>query len=241
MSTYVLVPGSWSGGWCWREVTSQLRARGHTVYEQTLTGMADRSHLAAPRVDLETHIADVANTVRYAETSVVLVGHSYAGFVVTGVADAHPESISHLVYLDANIPKTKRSSMFGDFAEVHRRSYMEQVRRLGEGWKLPNQEDEGPYSADLSRATLKRMNLLATPQPVRTYTQRVKLTGRYRSVPRTFIKCLWEGNPFDPDDMRRQGMNVMTIRSGHWPMLSSPSKLARLLDRCAVPPQSLLS
>lgn len=233
MATFVLVHGSWAGAWCWSKVSPLLRGEGHAVYEQTLTGMADRSHLASRRVDLSTHVADVVNTIRYAGDRVVLVGHSYAGFVVTGVADKIPGSISRLIYLDANIPKTDRSSLFGDFSEIDRRTYKEEVRRRGDGWKLPKMKEFGPPAYDLSKAALRMMYSLGTPQPVRTYTERLALRGRYKAVPRTFIKCDWPTNPFDVGSLKDQGMQVVTIKSGHWPMISRPRVLARILSRAA--------
>src|SRR5918999_5721866 len=102
MSTYVLVPGAWLGGWAWRPVADQLRGHGHDVHPVTLTGLGDRSHLATPRVDLDTYVADVVNLVEFEDLhDVVLVGHSYAGHLVTAVADRIPERIALLVYLDA--------------------------------------------------------------------------------------------------------------------------------------------
>ena len=87
MTTFVLVPGAWQGGWCWQRVTPRLRAAGHEVYTPTLTGLGERAHLARPDVDLDTHIQDVVNVLTYEDLhEVILVGHSYAGIVVTGVA-----------------------------------------------------------------------------------------------------------------------------------------------------------
>ena len=102
MSTYVLVPGAWLGGWSWQPVAAQLRAHGHAVYPVTLTGLGERSHLASPEVDLDTYIADVVNLVDFEDLhNVVLVGHSYAGLVVTAVADRIPERIAVLAYLES--------------------------------------------------------------------------------------------------------------------------------------------
>ena len=95
MATYVLVGGAWIGGWAWQAVARALRARGHEVYPATLTGLGERAHLGRPETDLETHIADVVNLMAYEDLAeVVLVGHSYAGFVVTGVADRAGELLS---------------------------------------------------------------------------------------------------------------------------------------------------
>ncbi|MCD6033333.1 MAG: alpha/beta hydrolase fold protein [Thermomicrobiales bacterium] len=102
MPTYVLVPGAWLGGWVWHEVAARLRAAGHEVFPVTLTGLGDRSHLARPDIDLETHITDVVNILTWNDlTGVILAGQSYAGTVVTGVANRVPERITQLVYVDS--------------------------------------------------------------------------------------------------------------------------------------------
>src|SRR6185437_2887529 len=107
MSTYVLVHGAWHGGWCWKRVRKPLQAQGHEVFTPTLTGIGERSHLLSPQVNLETHIEDVVNLIRWEELSnVVLCGHSYGGAVISGVADRIPERIGALIYLDAFFSKT---------------------------------------------------------------------------------------------------------------------------------------
>src|SRR5215211_1043953 len=106
MATFVLVAGAWHGGWCWRKVTPLLRAAGHEVFAPTLTGLGERSHLAHPDVGLTTHIQDIVNLLEYEDLNdVVLVGHSYSGMVITGVAEQVPGRLAHLVYLDAFVPE----------------------------------------------------------------------------------------------------------------------------------------
>ena len=101
MAPYVLVHGGWHGGWCWRRVADRLRAAGHDVWTPTLTGHGERSHLLTPDVDLDLHIRDIVAVFRFERiTDAILVGHSYGGAVVSGVADAIPERIRHVVYLD---------------------------------------------------------------------------------------------------------------------------------------------
>ena len=105
MTTIVLVHGAWGGSYGWRRVRPLLQAAGHDVYTPSLTGIGERSHLAAPSVCLSTHIDDVANTIFYEDLNdIVLLGFSYGGMVVTGVADRMPDRIRHLVYLDAFLP-----------------------------------------------------------------------------------------------------------------------------------------
>ncbi len=102
MTTFVLVHGAWQGGWCWRFVAPALRRGGHEVYAPTLTGLGDRAHLARPGIDLDLHGQDVVALLEMEDLhDVVLLGHSYGGMVVTGVADRCATRIRHLVYLDA--------------------------------------------------------------------------------------------------------------------------------------------
>ena len=95
MATYVLVGGAWLGSWCWQPIARRLRNRGHDAYPVTLTGLGERSHLASPEVNLDTHITDVVNLIEFEDLrDVFLLGHSYAGIVVTGAADRIPQRIA---------------------------------------------------------------------------------------------------------------------------------------------------
>src|SRR5207248_5461012 len=106
MTTFVLVHGAWHGGWCWRKLTPLLREKGHDVFTPTLTGLGERVHLAGPEVGLGVHVQDVASVIEYENLhDVVLVGHSYGGMVIAGVAGRLPERLAHLVYLDAYAPE----------------------------------------------------------------------------------------------------------------------------------------
>ena len=103
---YVIVHGAWGGSWVFKEVDQLITVTGNTVYRPSLTGQGERIHLANPYVGLETHIKDVINTIFFEELeNIILVGHSYGGMVVTGVADSMPEKINKLIYLDAFVPE----------------------------------------------------------------------------------------------------------------------------------------
>src|ERR1700730_15016370 len=102
MAAYVLVGGAWMGAWVWKSVSQRLRARGHDVFALSLTGLGERVHLGRPDTNLDVHITDVLNLMQFEDlTNVVLVGHSYAGAVVTGVADRAADALQHLVYCDS--------------------------------------------------------------------------------------------------------------------------------------------
>src|SRR5215469_5433201 len=103
--TFVLVHGAWHGGWCWQRVADRLRSGGHSVFTPTLTGLGERSHLLREGIDIGTHIADVVNVMKWEQlTDVVLCGHSYGGFVISGVAEQMAPAIRSVVFLDAFVP-----------------------------------------------------------------------------------------------------------------------------------------
>jgi pimeloyl-ACP methyl ester carboxylesterase len=109
-TTFVLVHGAWSGGWCYSRAAALLRARGHAVFTPTLTGQGERAHLLSGAINLSTHIEDVLGVFRFERLSdVVLAGHSYGGMVITGVADRIADKIKTLAYLDAFVPEDGQS------------------------------------------------------------------------------------------------------------------------------------
>src|SRR5689334_4363866 len=103
--TFVLVHGAWHGGWCWRRVADRLRGAGHLVFTPTLTGLGERSHLLRPDIDTNVHVADVTNLIKWERLEdVILCGHSYGGFIISGVAEQMARAIRSLVFLDAFLP-----------------------------------------------------------------------------------------------------------------------------------------
>jgi pimeloyl-ACP methyl ester carboxylesterase len=110
LATYVLVHGGGHGGWCYQRVARLLRAAGHEVYAPTLSGLGERSHLLSADVDLDMHITDITAVLHYEDLrDVILVGHSYGGMVITGVADRAADRVGRLVYLDAANPVNGQS------------------------------------------------------------------------------------------------------------------------------------
>ena len=136
MANYVFVAGGGWGGFIWREVASRLRGHGHEVFTPTLTGVGERVHLATPQIDLETHVQDILGVLEYEDLhEVILVGHSYGGLVITGVAEQVPERLAQLVYLDGLVPQDGQSGW--DVTDPGLRDRIEQrVRAHGDGWRL---------------------------------------------------------------------------------------------------------
>jgi len=178
-TTYVLVGGAWLGAWAWKTVARELRSRGSDVYPVTLTGLGEPVHLARPEVDLETHIADVMKLIEYEDLGeVTLVGHSYAGAVVTGVADRVGERLGRLVYLDSG--PLEDGEAFIDFYPTEVREEVErQVAELGDGWRLPfpgfEALGEQASLTGLGEAERALMARKAVAQPFGTYVQPLHL------------------------------------------------------------------
>lgn len=234
--TFVLVHGAWGGGWSWKWVAEHLRESGHNVLTPTLTGLGEREHLASPAVDLETHIADILNVLYYDDlTDIILVGWSYGGTVVTGVADRAPERIGHLIFLDADVPRDGESSVLPDRHEW----YEEHARLHGEGWRVPrfflfDVDDPGLASVP----TEHRQWILDrfVDQPLKTRIQPIVLTGAGAHLPTTFIRCMDGYDPGDPIAQREDerirsepGWRYAELPGSHLALFSMPEALAASL------------
>jgi pimeloyl-ACP methyl ester carboxylesterase len=231
MSSFVLVHGAWHGSWCWKRVRKALQAQGHEVFTPTLTGLADRSHLLARDLNLETHILDVVNLIRWEElTDIVLCGHSYGGCVISGVADRVPEHIRALVYLDAFVLEDGDNQM-QHLPEAFARQFVEGAKTIGEGWKVP------PVTAaafNVNAADREWVDRLCTMQPIATMQQRIRFTGgieKIRNVAYIRATGFTEGSPFPPfyEKAKARGWTTRTVPCGHDVMLDLPDELTALL------------
>jgi len=222
-TTFVLVHGAWHGGWCWTKLSPLLRAAGHNVFAPTLTGLGERSHLLTRDVGLDTHITDIANVLEYEDLhDVVLVGHSYAGMVITGVADKAANRIAQLVYLDAFLPENGKSGT--DY-----------------GRKIPPATDEAwhdpsPTAPQGLGVTDERdvawMKARLTDMPRKCMLDPLHLTNEApSSIKGTFILCTKVG-PFAAaaERAKQRGFRYVELTSGgHDVMVTQPNALSKTL------------
>ncbi|GHJ38670.1 esterase [Streptomyces sp. TS71-3] len=226
---FVLVPGAWHGGWCWGRVASLLRAAGHEVHTPTLTGVSDRAHTLNPSVGLRTHVEDVVRLLdAYDLTDVHLVGHSYAGQVVSQVAEERPERLARRIHLDAFVPDDGAAAIDLLPAEVAHH-YRESVREAGFGWLIP------PRSLTVlgvtDEADVAWLTARLTPHPWAAYTEPVRIGAGAASVRGSYIDCTdWLGvfAPF-AEKARALGWDVHRLATGHEAMVTAPAELAALL------------
>jgi pimeloyl-ACP methyl ester carboxylesterase len=217
MTDIVFVPGGWQGGWRNAAVAQKLRARGHQVFTPTLTGLGERVHLANAAINLDTHIEDIANVLRYEDlTDVILCGHSYAGMVISGVADKLSERISALVYIDAFVPDDGAS--WWDLAgDAYRRLALE--RSESDGFRVRPPEHLDPR---------------CTPHPLASFRQAIRLTGQWKRVPeKVFIYATgWAETPFTPTYEALRMDPAWMVRSfacGHNVVREDPEQLVALI------------
>jgi pimeloyl-ACP methyl ester carboxylesterase len=223
MAIYVLVHGATAGGWIWRSVPSLLRSAGHEVYTPTLTGLGERRHLFGPEITLKTHILDVANVLAFEDLyKVIVVGHSYGGAVITGVAEQSAPRLAHLVYLDALVPRNGQAVKDLYDPEV--------VDALAEhhlnGGKSGS--EDGTDAGDPR----------FTEQPPKTFFEPLQLESEAaKSLPRTYIFCTekeemglrGQGIIRSAGRAKAEGWPYYELNTGHHPMWSMPQALTDIL------------
>lgn len=232
MATYVLVHGGGHGGWCYQRVARILRAAGHEVYTPTLTGLGERSHLLGPDIDLDMQIEDVVQVLVYEDLhDVVLVGHSYGGMVITGVADRALDRIGWLVYLDASTPKDGES--LADRSPAMAVAY-EEVRTIdGVEVVLGPDSKTNPYLGVTDPEQLAWMTPKLTPHPWKCFSQPIRLGNEaaVRKLPRASINCTptLRMKPAETTAQAVDADRVWEIDTGHDLMITEPEATASML------------
>jgi pimeloyl-ACP methyl ester carboxylesterase len=227
--TYVLVHGGWHGGWCWRRVADLLEKQGHKVFAPTLTGLGERSHLINANVNLATHVTDIVNVIKWEGLKdIVLVGHSYGGTVITGVAEQAQPAIASIVFLDAFVPNNG-DSVAGAASQPVREAIAAALQRGETTMK--------PVPAAVFRVNEKDrawVDAMCTPHPIATLTDKATMTGaRDRIAHKTYIRAA--GYPSVPFDAALNQLKANSawrtheMPCGHDAMVDMPERLTELL------------
>ena len=241
MTTFLLVPGAWLGGWAWQDVTRPLMAAGHHAYPITLTGLGERVHLGRAEVTLSTHVRDIMNVLLFEDLrDVVIVGHSYGAVPVTGAAAMLPERIRRVVYLDSG--PFPVGAVFLDAQEEAAAAEMRRVVEDQGGWQLPmpsweELQQDGASIEGLDDAMLARFRRGSTAHPFGTYTTPLDAAPE-ASMPKTLISCSFPlatvreliaaGHPWFAA-LGGPEWDLRELPTGHWPMFSKPDELAAML------------
>jgi pimeloyl-ACP methyl ester carboxylesterase len=222
-SSFVLVHGAWHGAWCWRRVADRLTAKGHYVSAPTLTGVGERTHLASDAVTLSTHVDDVVNEIKWKDLDrLVLVGHSYAGMVITGVAERLRERIAAIIYFDALIPRDGQSviALRGP---------------TGEPYPTPMVPAPAAASFKVNEKDLAWVSSKLTPQPTRCFTEPLRVTDAYQTIAKkVYVRAPAYAHPaIDAAYQRVRGDRSWTtfeFSCGHEVMIDQPAEIAALLE-----------
>jgi pimeloyl-ACP methyl ester carboxylesterase len=222
-SPIVLVHGAWHGGWCWRRVADRLSAKRRYVAAPTLSGVGERSHLAASGITLSTHIDDVVNDIRWKDLDhVVLVGHSYGGMVITGVAERIRERIAAIVYLDAFIPADGQTMA---------------VLRNSSAAPLAGPMTPAPPAAALkvNENDVDWVNSKLTAHPTQCFTEPVRVSDAYQTIrQKVYIRApSFAQAAFDAAHARCRGdrrWKTIEMSCGHDIMVDQPAELAAILE-----------
>ena len=220
--TFVLVHGAWHGGWCWKKLTPLLQNRGHRVFAPTLTGLGERAHLLSPAVNLTTHIQDITAVLEYEDLrDVVLVGHSYGGMVIAGVAEKAAPRLTQLVYLDAFLPENGKAVK--DYAPLN--------PTREDGWRVPV-PGLPPRFGVTDKDDVAWMEARLGDHPNKTFTDPAQLSvDKKTSLRRSFIQCTKA--PFFSEAAERAKREGFRFRelfvAGHDAMITQPRALAAIL------------
>lgn len=218
----VIVHGAWGGGWQFKKIAPLLETKGWKVCRPTLSGLGEHFNTARADIGLATHIDDIVNYILFEDLhDIILVGHSYGGMVITGVADRIPERIRRLVYLDAFVPNDGESLM-----SLRKLGGQEIEKMAKDGFVIPSWvKSEKPFPKDV-------------PHPLKTFTDPIELKDQAVAVkiPATYILTVEKGRKPEDDDFfaaseraRARGWPVIIMEGDHVVNWRQPEALAELL------------
>src|SRR5580704_8384410 len=218
---FLVCHGAWSAGWAWKKMHPLMLAAGHRLVTPSYTGLGERAHLANPAIDLETHIADILNVIKYEDLrDIVLVGHSYGGMVATGVADRARDRVTQLIYIDAFVPDDGQSLL--DLNEPAR-ARMQELTKAGDGWRVPpNPTPPDTPPADVAWLTERRVDM-----PIRCFESPLKLHGGELTLPRSYIYATRAApadafGPFAARARSDSNWRYQEIDASHSPHVTAP-------------------
>jgi pimeloyl-ACP methyl ester carboxylesterase len=216
--TFLFVHGAWGGGWEYAKIDSILRTKGNIVFHPTLTGLGERVHLANQDINLSTHITDIVNVIKFENLhDVILVGHSYGGMVISGVAEQVPDRIKQLIYLDAFVPNDGES-----------------IKTISPNWEsflVPLIKDGFLLYPSGSKPTPPT----DVPQPLKTATEPLKISNPLvKQIPASYILMTKDGKggfeQAGASRARARNWQIITFEGGHYPMRDQPEELVKKLE-----------
>ncbi|MEO1161270.1 MAG: alpha/beta fold hydrolase [Pseudomonadota bacterium] len=235
-ATFVLVHGAWHGGWCWRDVAAILRSHGHHVTTPTLTGLGERVHLLTPQTDLATHVGDIEEHILHEDVrDIVLVGHSYAGAVIIGVADRLRDRIARMIFLDAAILYSGET-LADQVPRDAMQKRLEEAKQSSSGLTMP-----APPASAFGVQRPERIRWLEdnlTPHPIRTYLSSLHLQNQpTNGLPVDYVACIkpsYDTLQMSRDRAHEAGWPIHSLDTGHDALVTAPSPTVAMLEQLSV-------
>jgi pimeloyl-ACP methyl ester carboxylesterase len=233
--TFLLIHGAWVGGWCWRRVSDLLEKKGHKVFSPTLTGLGERSHLLSKDINLDTHITDIVNVMKWEDLQgVCMVAHSYGGWIGSGALEQIGDRVSSIVWLDAFKPENGQRPL--DLtSDAFRKGFVEAAEKGEQGFPAPT---GNPVPIFVNENDSAYVTSKVTRQPIGTYFQPIKLSGaRDKVAKKAYIRATKYPSPvFDKalaECKADKSWSTSEIASGHLVMLDAPEWLSDQLLQAA--------
>ncbi len=229
--TFLVCHGAWSGGWSWKKMVPLMQAAGYRLVVPTYTGLGERAHLANPSIDLETHIQDILNVIKYEDLrNFALLGHSYGGMVATGVADRVRDRVDQLIYLDAFLPASGQCLL--DFLPESERQRMRDGAASGDGWRIP----PNPVSADTPPEDIEWLIARRVNMPIKCFETKLRLMHGEPSPRRSYIyaRRIAPANVFGQFANRTKSdpaWRYFEIDASHSPNVTAPEALMKVLQK----------
>ena len=228
---FLLIHGAWHGGWVWNEISEILNYQGYSVSTPTLTGLGEKKHLLSSKITIDTFIEDVVNHIIFENlNNIILVGHSFAGSVISGVADKLKNRIQKLIYFDAVILKDGQKPF--DIAPKELvKQRIELAKRFGNGISIPAPSADAFGVFDVKKSLLLEEKL--TPHPLSTYQSKLTIKNEIgNGIPLFYIFCndpVYKSLESSREVVRKLKWPIFELNAGHDAMLTHPKETLNLL------------
>ena len=228
---FLLIHGAWHGGWVWNEISEILRYQRYSVSAPTLTGLGEKKHLLSSKITIETFIEDVVNHIVFENlNNIILVGHSFAGSVISGVADRLKDRIKKLIYFDAMILIDGQKPFDISPKEIVKQR-IELAKKFGDGISIPAPSADAFGVFDIKKSLLLEEKL--TPHPLSAFQSKLILKNEVgNGISLSYIYCtkpVYKSLESSRAVVSKMKWPIFELNAGHDAMLTHPKETLNLL------------
>ena len=228
---FLLIHGAWHGGWVWNEISDILRYQRYSVSTPTLTGLGEKKHLLSSKITIKTFIEDVVNHIIFEDlNNIILVGHSFAGSVISGVADRLKDRIQKLIYFDAMI-LIDGQKPFDITPKETVEQRIELAKKFGNNISIPAPSADAFGVFDIKKSLLLEEKL--TPHPLSAFQSKLILKNEVgNGIPLSYIFCtkpVYKSLESSREVVRKMKWPIFELNAGHDAMLTHPKETLNLL------------